>query len=181
MYSDQELVRLTLKGKKDSFDEIVTRYSNRIYGLTLRILKDKEKAEDLTQETFLRAYRSLDSYNPAYSLLNWLLKIASNLCIDKVRREKNYSFYESDDVLTSMPQSQYLDPESATLQNESLREIERALALLPVKYQMVLLLRYLEGLKYEEISLVLGEPLGTIKTQLHRARRLMKEYYYQER
>lgn len=178
MFSDQELVKMTLKGKKDSFEDLVNRYSHKVYSLALRMLRAPLDAEDVTQEAFLRAYRSLDTYNSDYPFINWLLKIASNLCIDRVRKDQNVSFTDTDDELTLLPQSTYKDPESATLGKENLTELLGALYSLPAKYQLIILLRYLEGLKYEEIATILEEPVGTVKTRLHRARKLLKDRYY---
>ncbi|MDD2430434.1 MAG: sigma-70 family RNA polymerase sigma factor [Firmicutes bacterium] len=178
MYNDQELVRMTLKGHKDSFDEIVMRYSGKVYNLSLRMLRNPANAEDLTQEAFLRAYRSLDTYNPAYPFLNWLLKITSNLCIDRLRRERDVSFTETDETLDFKSQETYPDPENAVLYNEKLTEIEKVLVSLPPRYQLVLVLRFVEDLKYEQIAEILEAPIGTVKTQIHRARKLIKERYF---
>jgi RNA polymerase sigma-70 factor (ECF subfamily) len=180
MFSDQEIVKMTIKGKKDSFNELVMRHSSKVYSLCLRMLKDPLEAEDVTQETFLRAYRALDTYNSNYSFRNWLLKIASNLCIDRVRQRKGISFTDTDDELINYTQSLFVSPEKAIIDNENIEKLTEALYTLPVRYQLVLLLRYLEGLKYEEIANVLEEPLGTIKTQLHRARKLLKERYFND-
>ncbi len=181
MFSDQELIKMTLKGKKNSFDEIVLRYSTKVYSLILRMLRDPILAEDLTQDTFLRAYRSLDKYNPEYPFNNWILKIASNLCIDNVRKNKKADFTDSDKELTFLPQTVYSDPQEALLDKEVSQELSKALLNLPVKYRLVILLRYLEGLKYEEIASMLEEPLGTIKTKLYRARWLLKDYFFQKK
>ena len=166
MFSDQELVKMTLKGNKNSFDDIVLRYSTKVYSLILRMLRDPMLAEDLTQDTFLRAYRSLDKYNPAYPFGNWILKIASNLCIDNIRKSKKVAFSDSDTELSLLTQNVFADPQEALLDKETSRELTQALTVLPAKYRLVILLRYLEGLKYEEIATVLEEPLGTIKTKL---------------
>lgn len=181
MFSDQELVKMTLKGNKNSFDEIVLRYSTKVYSLILRMLRDPTLAEDLTQDTFLRAYRSLDKYNPVYPFNNWILKIASNLCIDNIRKSKNVAFSDSDTELSLVQQNVFVDPQEAILDKEASQELARALTILPAKYRLVILLRYLEGLKYEEIATVLEEPLGTIKTKLYRARGLLKDYLFNKK
>ena len=179
MYSDQELVAKTLKGHKSAFDELVERYAKKVYNLSLRMTRDPADAEDLTQEVFLRAYRSLNTYNPAYSFVNWILKIASNLCIDHLRR-KGDCRDDSDELLRFEVQKP-TDPESAALYSEQVSEIEKALMSLPPKYQLVMLLLYAEDLKYEQIAEILDEPVGTVKTKIHRARKILKERFFSER
>ncbi|MDI9473211.1 MAG: RNA polymerase sigma factor [Bacillota bacterium] len=180
MYSDQELVAKTLKGHKSAFDELVERYAKKVYNLSLRMTRDPADAEDLTQEVFLRAYRSLNTYNPAYSFVNWILKIASNLCIDHLRRKGDVRD-DSDELLSLEVQKTYPDPESAALYSEQVSEIEKALMSLPPKYQLVMLLLYAEDLKYEQIAEILDEPIGTVKTKIHRARKILKERFFSER
>lgn len=179
--SDQELVRLALRGDQGAYRDLLARHRSRVYSLLRRMVGDVEEAHDLAQETFIRAFSALDSYDPARRFLNWILKIATNLAIDHLRR-RHPEMISLDQPLElpggdATPQipSSGADPLDHLEAREVRQAVERAIAALPAAYRMVVHLRHVEERSYEEIAEILGLPLGTIKTHLFRARRLLQE------
>lgn len=178
---DAALVKETLKGSEDAFRELVERYQRPIYRLIVRMLRDPARAEDLAQEVFLRAYTHLATYDRKRKFSSWLFKIAHNLTIDALRRGSlptvplDQEAKDQDGAIREVA-----DPNAPSgvrrVERSDLRsELERALTALRPSYREVILLRFVEGLSYEEISQATGMPLGTMKTQLHRARRELQE------
>jgi len=169
-------------GSADAFRAIVERHQDSVYRLVARMVRDPALAEDIAQETFLKAYRALPGYDPRWKLSSWLLKIAHNATIDHLRRQR----------LDTTPLD--LGPESATgspierladasvvdaeqqLRGRALaRDLQTALASLDAAYRELLLLRFQEGLAYQEIAEVTGLPLGTVKVRLHRGRKRLAD------
>ncbi len=179
--ADHEFVLRSKAGDKEAFAEIVSRYQTRIFNFAFRLLQQREEAQDVTQEVFLRAYRSMDRYIPDQPLAAWLYKIANNLCIDAIRRRKIRT------VSLSAPQAdgdelqqidipdQSLNPENLFNNQEIQRSINEAIASLPYRYRVVTILRHIQDLSYQEISKITGQPEGTIKAQIFRARRILRE------
>jgi RNA polymerase sigma-70 factor, ECF subfamily len=181
--TDAQLVERTLAGFEDGFRMLVARHQQRVYNLLARMLRNPALAEDLAQETFLKAYAHLQAFDPRYKFSNWLLRIAHNTAIDAMRRRgpQELSF---DDPLPGKEgrfDDALVDPQS----NESVRSLERgdlrrlldaALDQLRPEYRQVVVLRYQEDLGYEEIAEITGAPVGTVKSHLHRARAEMAAY-----
>ncbi|HHW48710.1 MAG TPA: sigma-70 family RNA polymerase sigma factor [Clostridiaceae bacterium] len=176
--SDHELVRRCLAGSQDSFAELVTRYKKLIYGVVYNMINDKEEANDVSQEAFLRIYKALARYNPEYKFSTWAVKIATNLCLDILRKKKHDSMpieeieNASNDADT---------PEESYLKKERLELIRKAVSELPDKYRIPIILFHQNGLSYEEITKVLGEPMTIVKNRLYRARLMLKEKLSEER
>ncbi len=173
---DATLVKKTLEGSEDSFRELVERYQRPVYRLIVRMLRDPGKAEDLAQEVFLRAYTHLESYDRQRKFSSWLFKIAHNLTIDALRRGSLRTVpLDPEGDEESIGVREVDDPDAPSgmrrLERVDLRAaLEGALTVLRPSYREVILLRFVEGLSYEEIAQATGMPLGTMKTQLHRAR-----------
>jgi RNA polymerase sigma-70 factor (ECF subfamily) len=184
--SDQEVVLAARRGSQAAYRELIRRYERPIFSLIYRMVRDRELAEDLTQETFIKAMNALDSYRPEYKFSSWIFKIANNAAIDQLRRR------EVDTLsLEGSPTAETADAIEATalqigskdetpLQELEAREIgsaiEQAIAKLRPEYRSCILLRHVEGLAYEEIAQSLDLPLGTVKTYIHRARNELRVY-----
>ena len=178
--TDQEVVRLARKGYERAYRELVRRYQRPIFSLIYRMVRDRERAEDLAQETFVKVLNALESYRPEYKFSSWIFKIANNAAIDHLRRKEldTLSLDGAPDAVTSERRQgtslQIADQSESPLQELEARElgevIERAIAQLRPEYRSCILLRHVQGYAYEEISDMLNLPLGTVKTYIHRAR-----------
>ena len=182
--SDGELVQRAREGDRDAFRELVERYQRKIATLALGMLRNRDDALDVTQETFAKAYQSLDRFKGDASFYTWTYRIAVNLCIDHRRREARlpHAMLEpreaerSEDPLALLPDgTDHGDPYRSTRDAEIARGLAGAIAELTPEHRAVILLREVEGLSYEEISRVLDCPKGTVMSRLHYARRQLQE------
>jgi RNA polymerase sigma factor (sigma-70 family) len=181
---DSVLVRRCLGGEEEAFRILVTRHQSAVYSLILRMVRNREDARDLTQETFIRVFGSLDRFDQERNFSFWLTRIAANRTIDFLRRRKMSTVSLDGDFDDrsgeGSPGPQIKDGHD--LQDQQLdasRRRERLLRLigeLPVNHRVVLLLRYLQQLSYEEIASLLDLPLGTVKARLSRAHQQIREW-----
>ena len=183
---DAELVQATLEGSDEAFHDLVVRYERPVFSVIVRMVRDRQRAEDLTQETFLKAYRALGDYDLSRRFSSWLFKIAHNATIDALRRRR------LDLVALEEPGDEGVDPldrlvDEGTILPEARAEasalgvaLERAVARLRPEYREVVLLRYSEGLAYHEIAEITGLAMGTVKTHIHRARKQLAEFLAEE-
>jgi RNA polymerase sigma-70 factor (ECF subfamily) len=178
---DADLVGRALRGSQDAYRELVVRYQRPVYGLALRMIRDAALAEDLAQEVFLKAFRSLDSFSPDRRFSSWLLKIAHNACLDHLRRRHPHlepltgDDAEDPGLLAFLADPAAEAPDAAQERTDLRRALEESIAALRPQYREVILLRHQEDLAYEEIAEITGLPLGTVKTHLHRARRALAD------
>lgn len=181
MKSDAELVAEAMRGHQEAFRELVVRFERPVYSLIARMVQDPATAEDLAQEVFIKAFRRLDTYDPQRKLASWLFKIAHNTTIDHLRRNAPDTVPLEGDTsereegrggLAAVLADESLeDPSAAAERKDMARSLERAIARLRPEYREVVLLFYVEGASYQEICEAVGLPLGTVKTNLHRARK----------
>ncbi|MDQ7793462.1 MAG: sigma-70 family RNA polymerase sigma factor [bacterium] len=177
--SDEHLIRRAQDGDTAAFAELVRRYQDRIHNLAYRMLSRREEAEDVAQETFLHVYRSMASFR-GERFSSWVYKIASNLCLDYLRKHRarllslDAPAEAESDLHREIPDSGHL-PEDLVTQAELAGDVQRAIATLPPKYRLVVVLRHFYDLSYEEIVQVSNLPLGTVKTRLFRARDLLRK------
>lgn len=176
--SDEALAQLALKEDPDAFAELVNRYQKGIYNLAYRLTGERDEAQDLAQETFLRAYAALPSFQTDRRFSPWLYRIATNLCFDYLKRRGRLGTTPIEDFEAEgaeMPLPDWsMEPARALERKETQEEVQAAILSLPEKYRAVVILRHIEGLSYSEMAEVLTLPLGTIKTHLYRARELLK-------
>lgn len=171
MLTDQELVRRTLKGDHQAFSELVERHQGIAYNVCYRMLGERFEAEDAVQEAFLRAYRHLRGYDPERPFKTWLLSIASNHCIDRLRRRR-FTKLSIEELLPSHPAlaSREIGPEEAAVSNERSDTFQEMLEQLSPKYRSVVVLYYWYDMSCKEIADVLETQEGTVKSRLFRAR-----------
>jgi RNA polymerase sigma-70 factor (ECF subfamily) len=181
MPTDAELVESTLRGSQEAFRDLVLRFERPVYALILRMVREAETAEDLAQEVFVKAYRHLASYDPRRKFASWLFKVAHNTTIDHLRRAQLDTVplaAEQEDgggLLAVLADASTESPAAAAERRDMARALERAIARLRPDYREAVVLRYVEGLAYQEICEVLALPVGTVKTNLHRARKELAE------
>lgn len=171
--SDRELVRRCRAGDSVAWEEIVRGFSRRVYNLAYRFTGRHEQAEDLTQEVFVRVYRSLDQYDPlAGDLSNWLMRLARNLVIDDYRRRTRTPTDLGDDLDQHeyhLRSGQDL-PDRGVERSERARQVREAITKLSPDLRECVILRDIEELTYQEIVEILGIPLGTVKSRINRGR-----------
>jgi RNA polymerase sigma-70 factor (ECF subfamily) len=178
--TDQEIVALARGGVEAAYRELVRRYERPLFSLLYRMVRDRELAEDLAQETFVKALNAIESYRPEYKFSSWIFKIANNAAIDHLRRRELDTLSLEGSPHAETPEAieatalQIGDRQESPLDEVEARElggeIEAAIAKLRPEYRSCILLRHVEGRAYEEIAEILGLPLGTVKTYIHRAR-----------
>ena len=183
--SDQEVVLEARDGRQAAYRELVRRYERPIFSLIYRMVRNREQAEDLSQETFVKALNAIESYRPEYKFSSWLFKIANNVAIDHLRRRELDPLSLDGSPHALPPEAvqatalQLGDRQETALEELEAKElggeIERAIALLRPEYRSCILLRHVEGRPYEEIATMLDLPLGTVKTYIHRARGELRE------
>ncbi|MBW3627870.1 MAG: sigma-70 family RNA polymerase sigma factor [Gemmatimonadetes bacterium] len=183
--TDHDLIALARTGSEKAYRELLDRYQRPVFSLVYRMVRDRELAEDLAQETFVKVFNHLDRFNPKYKFSSWIFKIASNLAIDRLRKREPDTVSLDGSRHASTPdeveatritvESKDENPEEFLEAKELGEEIERAIGLLRPEYRTAILLRHVEGRAYEEIAEVMGVPLGTVKTFIHRARAELRE------
>lgn len=164
-----ELIRQAAGGRSEAFRRLVERNQAAVFHLSLRMLGDREEAEDVVQETFLRLYRHLPDYKAGHKLSNWLYTIALNLCRNKLRRRKVLRFFS----LEAWTGAEPAEPEAA----QTRETFDRMVATLPESLREAFLLRYLHELPDEEIAGVLGLSVGNVRVRIHRAKARLWETF----
>lgn len=170
--SDIELIKDSISGDQDAFAEIVARYKKLVYSVVYNIMDDKQEIGDVSQEVFIRIYKSMDRYNPEFKFSTWCVKIATNLCQDTLRKRKaSYVSLEDAEGVCSNLET----PEDKALRMERSRKIRGAIMELPEKYRIPVVLFHQNGMSYEEMAKILNEPMTIIKNRLYRARLMLRE------
>ena len=156
-----------------TWGEIVERHSDRVYRLAHRLTGNRADAEDLTQEVFVRVFRSLDTYTPG-TFEGWLHRITTNLFLDQARRKQRIRFDALSDERAARLASPAPAPETAYAEQTFDDDVERALASLPPDFRAAVVLCDVEGLSYEEIATILDAKLGTVRSRIHRGRSMLR-------
>lgn len=175
--SDAELVVRTLEGSADAFRRLVERYQRPVLSVIARMVGDASLAEDLAQEVFIKAYRKLATFDHQRKLSSWLFKIAHNATIDHLRRVKPVTVAleattaDGEESWEMLPANEHEGPDRRAELSEQMARLEAALRRMKPGYREILLLRFQQGLAYHEIVEVTGLAMGTVKIQLHRARK----------
>jgi len=172
---DRSWALRTLKGEQEAFAELVAAYQSPVYNLAFRMLGTATEAEDAAQETFLRAFDRLDTYDPSRKFSSWILAIASHYCVDRLRRRRGNTVSMDEIKSWRWLPDKRPRPEELTLGNERDAKVRRLLLHLPPQYRLVITLRYWNELSYAEIAQVTKSTESAVKSRLHRARRMMSE------
>jgi RNA polymerase sigma-70 factor (ECF subfamily) len=185
LVSDHELVTRAQQGSERAYRELLGRYERPVFSIVFRMIRDREQAEDLAQETFVRVFNHIDRYDPKYKFSSWIFKIATNLTIDHIRRKelntvsidgsRNATTAEQIEATAITIISPDENPEELLEAKELGEEIEQAIGRLRPEYRAAILLRHVEGREYQEIAEIMGLPLGTVKTYIHRGRNELRD------
>jgi RNA polymerase sigma-70 factor (ECF subfamily) len=182
---DADVVALAQNGREAAYRELVRRYERPVFSLVFRMVRDRETAEDLAQDTFVKVLNNVERYRPEFKFSSWLFKIANNVAIDHLRKRQldtistdgsRHATTASEVEATSFD---VVEPGQNALEQLTSQElgtaIERAVGRLRPMYRSCILLRHVEGRSYEEIAQTLDLPLGTVKTYIHRARHELRK------
>jgi RNA polymerase sigma-70 factor (ECF subfamily) len=170
---DRRLIAECLGGRRDAFGELVSRYQARLYNAAVRLVDSPEDAADVVQDAFLNAYQSLHTFKGDAEFFTWLYRIAFNTAISLKRKKRAVVSLDAggrDGHLDPDDPSEYIRPGAALERSEDEAQLRDALERLSPEHREVLVLKDIEGLKYEEIAEILDVPIGTIRSRLHRAR-----------
>ena len=174
---DLQLVEAAIAGQQSAYGELMDRYRDSIYFMMVKMVKNNDDADDLTIEAFGKAFNRLEQYSPSYAFSTWLFKIASNNCIDFIRKKRiqvssldtGFST-DNGEMIYIDAKSNTLDPEETYIQDQKIKHMRLLVSKLKPRYRELVEKRYFEELSYEEIATELNLPLGTVKAQLFRAR-----------
>jgi len=179
---DTSLIQQALTGEQNAFSRLRQKYHDAIFNLIYRMIREKDEVEDLTQEAFIKAFASLSTFNNEYAFSTWLYKIATNNCIDYIRRKKLQTFSidkpiesKESDFTFELPDSTY-EPDKEMISSQRKKLLDDAINSLPPKYRQVIVMRHREELEYQEIAKILKLPLGTVKAHIFRAREMLYKY-----
>jgi len=167
--NERELVERCRSGDERAFQDLVDRYKDLVYALIARTVQDRSKAEDLAQDVFLRVHRGLPYFRGEARLSTWIYRIVANVCVQDVGRPAAVSL-DDDRAADAAPSA--LDRQFRDLEVKD--RLEKAIARLPANYRLLVAAHYLEGVRYEELADALQLPLGTVKTQLYRAKQQLR-------
>lgn len=170
---DAALVDLARGGDNQAFGELVGRHGPMVYNLALRLLNNAQEAEDMAQEAFVRAWQALPGFRGDSAVSTWLYRITTNLCYNRLPHLRASLLALDADAADEVSDDRPL-PESRLQSAEMRRELFAAVDALPDHYRLLIQLRHIQGLGYNEIAAVTGMPLGTVKTGLHRAHRRLR-------
>ena len=180
--ADLKLIRRCKRGEEAAFQEVLQRYRGPVYNLCWRMTRNDEDARDLGQEVFIKVFSLLDRYDEQYAFSSWLFRIATNHCIDHLRRQRlRFLSLERDGGGDEEEEAemQIADagppPDVVVQRREALDRLEEVIGELPPHYRVITLLRHDQQLSYEEIAESLQLPLGTVKARIHRARNMIQQ------
>ena len=184
--TDQEVVARAREGRETAFRELIGRYERPVFSLIYRLVRDRERTEDLSQETFIKVLNALDRYDPSYKFSSWIFKIAHNTALDHLRKKEPETLSldgsphaetaAEAEASTVTVASDNQSPEDYAAHRELSGVLDQAIGLLRPEYRTAIVLCHLEGRAYEEIAEIMDVPLGTVKTYIHRARHELRQH-----
>lgn len=177
---DFDLVERAKNGDQKAYADLMHRYKKPVFHMILKMIRNRDDADDLTIEAFAKAFKNLKKFNPDYTFSTWLFRIATNNCIDFIRKKKletmsihsTFTDDNGENVAIDIRDIN-LDPQEVAIKKQKIDIMRAIVTELPEKYQVLVELRYFKEYSYDEIAKELGAPLGTVKAQLHRARELL--------
>lgn len=177
----KRVIKKVKKGDQQAFGELIELYQHKVYQICLRMIGNRQEAEDLAQEAFLRAYLNIESYNIEKKFSSWLFRIATNLTIDRLRKKKA-DYYLDAEIAGAEGITMYAQlaadeelPEDQVVSLELQETIQNEIMRLPPKYRSAIVLKYVEDFSLKEISEILNIPVATVKTRIHRGREALRK------
>ncbi|MFS0553678.1 RNA polymerase sigma factor [Brevibacillus sp. 179-C9.3 HS] len=176
MEDDKEIIEQVLHGNREAYTQIILKYQVKVLSLIHKMLGFREEKQDIVQEIFIKAYYHLPEYKPQHKFSSWLYRITANHCLDEIRRRKRTPYlgkldFEVSDSTT--PETIFLEKEQKTILQQRIKSLEK-------NYRVVLEMRYLQSLTYEEIGNSLGVPISTVRTRLAHGKKKLREIFNQE-
>lgn len=171
MQEENQWIQEVLDGDKQAYAHIINKYKSPLYGTILRMTRNPHDAQDLVQESFIKVYEQLEKYKGTGSFSSWLYRVAINHCMDEFRKKRHPIKQSEIDEETVVNDNH---PEVIFLKKEKGRQLERLIETLPEDERLIILLRYMNELSYDEISELMDIPLSTVRNKLHRAKRKMR-------
>ncbi|MBE0665284.1 MAG: sigma-70 family RNA polymerase sigma factor [Chrysiogenales bacterium] len=177
---DQVLIKKTLRGERSAYEELMRKYEKKIFSFVIRMVRNEEVAVDLTQDFFFKIYTVMDKYNFEYKFSTWAYRICYNLVIDHIRKNQSQVDSLDDDSISphELFASENVSREDGfkNLAREETRDyVWRVVDHIPLKFRELILLRYIQDLKYEEIAVITSLPVGTVKNRIFKAKELLKQ------
>lgn len=174
--TDYELITQILNGDKDLFVELVRRYKKLVYSVVVRMVNDRDEADDLAQEIFVKIYRNLDKYYPDYKFSTWIIRISTNHVIDYRRKNRcETQPIEDMEYETIHGFASESSPEAEYLKKELKEMLDKLVSALPEMYRVPIMLYHEQGLSYQEIADIIEQPLSKVKNRIFRGRKMLKE------
>ena len=177
--TDSQLITLYSEGNHKAFDGLINRHSQAVYRFTFKLLGNPDEAHDVTQETFIKAWKNIKKFDQEKDFRIWVFSIARNCSIDKLRKKKSVNFSSLDDEESefdaNIPDDQLL-PHEIFEQNEKIELVRKALEAIPFNQKTAILLHHGEEMTFEEISEVVGKPMNTVKSHYRRALVSLKKF-----
>ncbi|MCI1858146.1 MAG: RNA polymerase sigma factor SigW [Sporolactobacillus sp.] len=177
---EKRLIKKVKKNDHQAFAELVERYKSSVYTICLRMVGDRQEAEDLSQETFIRAYNHIAQFDTGRKFSTWIFRIATNLAIDFLRRKKPSVSLDAQIpgteglALNATLSDRKMLPDEEIIRTETERWVQHEISLLPEKYRTAIVLKYIEDLSLKEIGEIMALPVGTVKTRIHRGREMLR-------
>jgi RNA polymerase sigma-70 factor, ECF subfamily len=184
---EARLVSLAREGDRGAFADLVELYKSKLFHLAFRMLGNRQEAEDTVQDAFLRVYENLHRYDSQHKFSTWIFRIATNLCIDRLRRRRTVYSLDADlfdaDGMDgySMLRADEPGPEQSMMLTERQQTVAAAIDSLPPKYKSAMALKYYQDLSLQEISEILDIPVATVKTRIHRGREYLRQRLEREK
>lgn len=178
---EKRLIKKVKKGDHQAFADLVDRYKNSVYSICLRMVGNRQEAEDLSQEAFIRAYNNISKFDSDRKFSTWLFRIATNLSIDSLRRKKPSVSLDAEIpgteglALNTLLPGNTVPPDEQIIKAETEQWIQKEIGTLPDKYRSAVILKYVEDLSLREISEIMNLPVGTVKTRVHRGREMLRK------
>lgn len=186
--NEKLLLERAKKGEVEAFELLIERYQKKVFNIALKMLGNHDDASELAQEAFIKIYKSIKGFKEESSFSTWVYRIATNVCLDELRKRKNRKLTYLDEVIQSEDgdlkreiADQGLSPDAIAEQKELKRALNQAILSLSEEHRVVLIMRDLHGMTYEEIAKVTKCPEGTVKSRINRARLSLKETLYKNK
>jgi len=177
--TDNELIDIVRSGQAEQYAKVIGRYQGKLFAYLYRLIGNRDEAEDLLQDVFIKAFKNLHSYDSSRKFSSWIYRIAHNEAVNFIKRKSLKRFVSWEDVSSTKDKLESSSSEEsaddAWIRKESIKEVDDAINKLPIKYKQVLLLRYFSDKSYEEIGEILGKPVNTVGTLINRAKKKLSE------